>query len=100
MKKMVFQIMLKSEGAVIPLLAVGPGQSHAGGPGKFDFYCSKCQWLANYLFVFYVKFSAVWGISISIQAYEIITIRDFLVSWKTFICETLNLTRESWITSH
>ena len=21
--------------------AVVPGQSHAGGPGKFDFYCSR-----------------------------------------------------------
>ena len=28
-----------------------------------------------------------------------ITIRDFLVSWKIFVLETLNLTRESRITS-
>ena len=27
-----------SQGAVIPLRAAGPGQSHAGGPVKFDFY--------------------------------------------------------------
>ena len=40
----------------------GPGQSHAGGPGKFDFYGSKGRRLAYYLFIFYVKFSAVWGI--------------------------------------
>ena len=40
-------------------LEVGPGQSHAGGPGKFDFYCSKDQRMTYYLFIFYVKFSAV-----------------------------------------
>ena len=40
---------------------VGPGQSHAGGPGKIDFYSSKGHRLA-YLFVFHIKFSAVWGI--------------------------------------
>ena len=26
----------------------GPGQSHAGGQGKFDFYCSKGCRLAYY----------------------------------------------------
>ena len=45
-------------GVVIPLLAVGPGQSNALGPGKFNFYCSKGHRLA-YLFIFYIKFSAV-----------------------------------------
>ena len=45
-----------SGGAVIPLTAAGPGQSHAEGPGKFDFYCSKGYRLANYLFKFYIKF--------------------------------------------
>ena len=38
-------MQLGSEGAIIPLpavgLQVGSGQSHAGGPGKFNFYCSK-----------------------------------------------------------
>ena len=37
----------------------GPGQNHAGGPGKFDFYSSKGHRLAYYLFIFQVKFSAV-----------------------------------------
>ena len=41
--------------------AAGPGQSHAGGPGKFDFDCSKNHTLAYYLFIFHVEFSAVWG---------------------------------------
>ena len=45
--------------ALIPLPAVGPGQSHAEGPGKFDFYCSEGHGLAYYLFIFHVKFSAV-----------------------------------------
>ena len=39
--------------------AVGPGQNHAGGPGKFDFYCSKGHRLTYYLFIFHIKFSAV-----------------------------------------
>ena len=34
-------MQLGSAGAVIPLLAVGPGKCPAGKPGKFDFYCSK-----------------------------------------------------------
>ena len=42
--------------------AAGPGQSHAGGPGKFDFYCSKGHTLAYNLIISHVKFSAVWGI--------------------------------------
>ena len=45
-----------SGGALIPLTAAGLGQSHAEGPGKFDFYCSKGHRLANYLFKFYIKF--------------------------------------------
>ena len=71
----------------------GPGQSHAGGPGKFDFYSSKGHRLGYYLFIFYLEFSAVWGIFVSIWPLETITIQDFLVSWKIFICETINLTR-------
>ena len=55
-------MQLASGGAVILLPAAGPGESHTGGPGKFDFYCSKCHRLAYYLFIFYVKFSALWGI--------------------------------------
>ena len=50
-------MQLGSEGAKIPLPAAGPGQSHAGRPGKFDFYCSKRHRLAYYLFIFYIKFS-------------------------------------------
>ena len=41
------------------LSAVGRGQRDAGGPGKFDFYCSGGRTLAYYLFIFHVKFSAV-----------------------------------------
>ena len=52
-------MQLGSGGAVILLPAAGPGESHTGRPGKFDFYCSKCHRLAYYLFIFYVKFSAV-----------------------------------------
>ena len=51
-----------SEKTKIPLPAVGPGQSHAGEPGKFDFQCSKGHRLAYYLFIFYIKFSAAWRI--------------------------------------
>ena len=39
-------MQLGSERAIIPLPAAGPGQSHAGGPGKFNFYCSKAiDWI-------------------------------------------------------
>ena len=55
-------MQLGSGGAVIPLSAVGPGQAHAGVPGKFDFYCSKDHHRLYYSFIFYVKFSAVLGI--------------------------------------
>ena len=51
--------------ARIPFPSAGPGQScHAGGPGKFDFFCSKAQKAIDWLiiFIFYIKFSAVWGI--------------------------------------
>ena len=51
-------MQLESEGAKVPLIAAGPGQSHAGGPGKFDFNCLKGHRLANYLHIFYIKFSA------------------------------------------
>ena len=39
--------------------AAGLGQGHAGGPGKFNFYCSKGCALAYYLIIFHVKSSAV-----------------------------------------
>ena len=52
-------MQLVSGGTVIPLPAAGPGQSHAGVPGKFDFYCSKGHRLAYYLFIFHEKFSAI-----------------------------------------
>ena len=61
--------------------AAGPGQSHAGGPGKSDFYCSKGHTLAYYLFIFHLKFSAVWEIFVEIYAHEIMTVLDFLDSW-------------------
>ena len=51
-----------SGGALIPLPAAGPGESHAREPGKLDFYCAKGHGLAYYLFIFHVKFSAVRGI--------------------------------------
>ena len=91
--------MLESEEAVIPLPAAGPGQSHAGGPGKINFDCSKGHRLAYYLFIFNIKFSAAWGIFVPMWAREIIMIHDFLVSLKIFVCETLNLSRESRILS-
>ena len=52
-------MQLRSGVAVIPLPAAGAGQNPAGGPGKFDFYCSKSCRLAYYLFTFHIKFSAV-----------------------------------------
>ena len=52
-------MQLGSEEAKISLPAAGPVQSHAGGPGKFDFYCLIGHRLAC-LFIFYVKFSAAW----------------------------------------
>ena len=42
-------MQLESEEAKVSLTAEGAGQSHAGGPGKFDFNCSKGHRLANYL---------------------------------------------------
>ena len=45
-------MQLGSGGAVIPLPTAGPGQGHAGGPEKIDFYCSKGHRLAYYLFIF------------------------------------------------
>ena len=50
-------MQLESKEAKIPLPAADPGQSHAGGPGKFGFYCLKGNRLAC-LFIFYIKFSA------------------------------------------
>ena len=41
-------MQLGSGGPVIPLPAVCPGQSHAGGPGKFNFYRSNGHRLAYY----------------------------------------------------
>ena len=41
-------MQLGSGVAVIPLPAAGPEQSHAGGPEKFDFYCSKGHRIAYY----------------------------------------------------
>ena len=70
------------------------------GTMKIPFLLLKGHRLAFYLFIFFVKFSAVWGIFVQVRACEIITIQDFLVSRKIFICETLNWTRESGITSH
>ena len=87
-------MQLGSDEAKIPLPAAGPGQSHAGGPGKCDCYCSKGHRLAYYLFIFYVKFSAAWRIFVYIWDCEMIKIHDFLVSWKIFFCENLNLTCE------
>ena len=55
-------MQLGSGGAVVLLPAAGPGNSPAGGPGKFDFYCSKSHRLAYCLLTFHVKFSAIWGI--------------------------------------
>ena len=55
-------MQLASAVAVIPLPTAGPGQSHAGGPRKFDFYCSRGHRLVYYLSIFYVEFGAVWGI--------------------------------------
>ena len=55
-------MQLESEGAKVPLTTAGPGQSHAGGPEKFDFNCSKDHRLAYYLYIFYIKFSAAWRI--------------------------------------
>ena len=52
-------MQLGSIGAVIPLPTAGPGQVHAEVPGNFGFYCSKDRRLACYLFIFYLKFSAV-----------------------------------------
>ena len=52
-------MQLGSIGAVIPLPTAGPGQIHAEVPGNFGFYCSKDRRLACYLFIFYLKFSAV-----------------------------------------
>ena len=43
-------MQLGSEAAKIPLPTAGPGQSHAGRPGKFGFCCSKRHRLAYYLF--------------------------------------------------
>ena len=45
-------MQLEFEKANTPLPEADPGQSHAGGPGKFDFYYSKGHRLAYYLFIF------------------------------------------------
>ena len=51
-------MQLGSEGAKVSLNAAGPGQSDTREPGKVDFNCSKDHRLADYLFIFDVKFSA------------------------------------------
>ena len=51
-------MQLGSGGAVIRLPTASPEQTHIGAPGKFGFYCSKGHRL-TYLFIFYIKFSAV-----------------------------------------
>ena len=51
-------MQLGTGGDEISLPTASPGQAHAGEPRKLDFYCSNGHRLA-YLFVFYVKFSAV-----------------------------------------
>ena len=81
----------------VTLRAADPGQSHAGGPGKFDFDRSKGPRLAYCLIIYYIKFGFAWRNFVYIWAREMITICDFLVSWNIFIRETLNLTRESQI---
>ena len=40
----------------VPLRAADPGQSHAGGPGKFDSERSKGHRLACCLIIYYIKF--------------------------------------------
>ena len=92
-------MQLGSRGIVISLPQQVQGSAVLGGLGKFDFYCPKGQRMTYYLFIFYVKFSAVRGIFVLIRAREIITIREFLVSCKIFVRETLNLSRESRITN-
>ena len=52
-------MQLWSGRAVIPLLAVGPGQNTDWGPEKLDFFCSKGGRLSYCFFIFHVKFSAV-----------------------------------------
>ena len=83
-------MQLCSEGAKVPFPAAGPGQSHAGGPGKFDFNF----WKGNRPAYHNARriFAEIW-------ACEMITIRNCLGSWKIFVRETLYLTRESQITS-
>ena len=44
-------MQLGSGVAVILHPTGGPGQRHAGGPGKFDFYCSRGHRLAYYPFL-------------------------------------------------
>ena len=45
-------MQLESEGPVFLLPEASPGQSHAGEPGKANFYCSKDHRLVYYLFIF------------------------------------------------
>ena len=54
-------MQLGSGGDVIPLPTARPGQAHDWEPAKLNFYCSKGYRL-TYLFIFYVKFGAVWQI--------------------------------------
>ena len=52
-------MQLGSGRAVVAFPTADTEQSPAGGPGKFEFYCSKGHKLAYYLFIFHAKFSAV-----------------------------------------
>ena len=58
---------------------------------KILFLLLKGYRLAYYLFIFYVKFSAAWGIFVSIRSWNKNSLWFF---------QTLNLTHESQITSH
>ena len=71
-------MQLESEGSKVPLTAAGPGQSHAGGPGKFDLTAQKAiDWLIIYT---YFTSNLVLPEEFLYKFELVITIRDFLVS--------------------
>ena len=70
-------MQVRFEESNIPLSTARPGQSHAGGPGKFDFCCSKV-----YLCIFTLNLVLPEEFLSIIWAREMITIRYFLVSRK------------------
>ena len=91
-------MQLWSVGAVISSLQKVQGKAMLGDQENLIFTAQKA--IACLLFIHFLhKFGAVWGIFVLIQAREIMTIHDFLVSWKIFFQDTLNLTRESQIMS-